>query len=85
MEMLASICNLTLTMPTTEQGPGYGGAILAMVAAGTYPNVDEACHALVTVRDTVSPDPALVAAYDARYQVWRGMYPALKRSFRQMQ
>ena len=85
MEMLASICNLTLEMPATEQGPGYGGAILAMVAAGAYPSVSEACRALVTVRGTVEPDPTLVGAYDIRYQTWRGLYPALKDGFKQMQ
>ena len=85
MEMLANVCNLTLEMPETEQGPGYGGAILAAVAAGVFPSVGAACEQLVHVRGTVEPKPELVSAYEARYQVWRGLYPALKSSFKQMQ
>lgn len=85
MEMLASVCNLTLEMPETEQGPGFGGAILAAVAAGVFPSVGEACARLVHVRETIEPQTGLISAYEARYQVWRGLYPALKSSFKQMQ
>ena len=85
MEMLASVCNLTLEMPETEQGPGFGGAILAAVAAGVFPSVGEACARLVHVRETIEPQAELISAYEARYQVWRGLYPALKSSFKQMQ
>ena len=84
MEMLASICRLTLKMPVTEQGPGYGGAILAMVAAGVFNTVNEACADLVSIRDRVKPNPDLIEAYEARYKVWRSLYPALKDSFKQM-
>lgn len=84
MEMLANVCDLTLMMPATEQGPGYGGAILAMVASGTYADVRAACAELVSVRDRVEPTAELVAAYNDRYQVWRRLYPALKDSFKQM-
>ena len=85
MEMLANVCNLTLEMPETEQGPGFGGAILAAVAAGVFPSVGEACARLVHVRETIEPQAELISAYEARYQVWRGLYPALKSSFKQMQ
>lgn len=81
LQMLANVLGIELSLPETEQGPGYGGAMLAAVAAGVYPSVADACRAIVRVRDTVRPDPAAVAAYDARYQAWRELYPALKPSF----
>lgn len=81
LQMLADILGIELRLPTTEQGPGYGGALLAAVAAGVYPSVEAACDAVVSVRATVEPDPAAVAAYEARYQAWREMYPALKATF----
>ena len=81
LQMLANVLGIELRLPTTEQGPGYGGALLAAVAAGVYPSVADACDAVVSVRATVEPDPAAVAAYDARYQAWREMYPALKATF----
>lgn len=84
LQMLASILDLTLELPATEQGPGYGGAILAAVACGDFPSVEAAADSLVSVRGRVEPDPQAVAAYDERYRVWRGLYPALKESFKQM-
>lgn len=68
LQMLANVLGIELRLPATEQGPGYGGALLAAVAAGVYPDVAAACDAVVSVRATVEPDPAAVAAYEARYQ-----------------
>ena len=84
LQMLADVLGIELRLPATEQGPGYGGALLAAVAAGVYPDVAAACDAVVSVRATVEPDPAAVAAYEARYQAWRQMYPALKSTFAQI-
>ena len=38
--------NIQLDVPESEQGPGMGGAMLAMVACGRYPSVAAACGAL---------------------------------------
>ncbi len=81
LQILANVLDIELKLPVTEQGPGYGGAIAAAVAAGAYPSVREACEKIVAIRDTVVPNPAAIDAYEARYQAWREMYPALKPSF----
>ncbi len=81
LQMLANILGIELRLPVTEQGPGYGGALLAAVAAGVFPSVADACESVVKVRAVVEPDPAAVAAYEARYQAWREMYPALRGTF----
>ena len=84
LQMIANVLDVTLELPATEQGPGYGGAILGAVAAGDFASVADAAAALVRVRATVAPDPAAVSAEDARYQVWRGLYPALRETFAAM-
>ena len=68
----------------TEQGPGYGGAMLAMVACGAYPNVQAAADALVEVASTVYPDEELTALYERRYASFRQLYPALKNVFKNL-
>ena len=80
-KMIANILGIELKIPETEQGPGYGGAILAAVGNGEYPSVDAAVKQLVKVTDTVKPDPQLVAKYEKRYQAFRPLYPALKNCF----
>ena len=79
--MFANILNVKLEILESEQGPGMGGAMLAMVADGTYGSVKEVCDALVKVVDCVEPEPELVALYEERYQQFRLIYPALKEVF----
>ena len=55
-----------------------GGAILAAVACGEYPTVEAAARAIVKVRETISPDPELVSAYQKKYLTYRTLYPAIK-------
>ena len=80
-KILANVCDLTLERIESEEGPGYGGAILAAVACGAYPSVEDAARTLVKVTGREEPDPALTALYEARYQAFRRIYPALKDVF----
>ena len=79
--ILANVLGVELELPVSEQGPGMGGAMLAMVACGAYPSVDAVCRDLVQVAETVTPDPALSARYEARYRQFKQIYPALKGVF----
>ena len=75
------ILNLDLEIIETEEGPGYGGAMLAAVACNRFADVKEAADTWVKVVDTVHPDVALVAKYNERYEKFRQIYPALKPVF----
>lgn len=81
LQMLADILGIELVLPATEQGPGYGGAMLAAVAAGVYESVASCSEAIVAERERIVPNRDLAVAYNDRYRVWRGMYPALRESF----
>ena len=52
-----------------------------MVACGEYASVEEAAEKLVHVTKTTHPDPALSARYEAQYQKFRQIYPAMKALF----
>ena len=79
--IFANVLNVKLDILASEQGPGMGGAMLAMVACGVYPSVADAAATLVRVMETVEPEPALAARYEERYQKYRLLYPALKDVF----
>ena len=81
-QMIADILGIPLDIPVTEQGPGYGGAMLAMVACGVFESVQQAADKLVHVKDTVQPDPERVALYEKRYQQFRQIYPACRELFK---
>ena len=44
----------------------------------------QAADALVEVAGRVEPDPELTARYEARYQQFRSIYPALRQVFPQL-
>ena len=79
--IFANVLNAELECLESEQGPGMGGAMLAMVAAGEYGSVQEVCDKFVKVASTVKPEPELVAKYEKRYQQFKKIYPALKAIF----
>jgi len=79
--IMANVLNIQLDIPESEQGPGMGGAMLAMVACGLYPSVSDVCARLVRTAETVSPDPELAARYEERYRQFQTLYPALKGVF----
>ena len=79
--IMTNVLGIPLDTVATEQGPGYGGAILAMVATGQFPSVQAACDSLVSTANTIEPDPALAALYEERYQQFKQIYPACKTLF----
>ena len=79
--ILANVLNIPLESPESEQGPGMGGAMLAMVACGAYDSVAEVASRFVKVASVVEPEPVLVAKYEKRYQQFRKIYPACKSLF----
>lgn len=83
-KIMANVLNIKIDRIAAEEGPGYGGAILAAVACGEYPSVEAAADAIVRVVGTDEPDPELVAKYEARYKQYRTIYPALKEVFRKI-
>ena len=82
--IMANVLNVRLECPESEQGPGMGGAMLAMVACGAYASVQEVCGRFVKVASTVEPEPALVAKYEKRYQQFKKIYPACRELFAQL-
>ena len=84
-EIMANILGIPLALPQTEQGPGYGGAMLAAVACGEYATVQECADKLIKIKSVTEPDPALVKKYAARYELWHKLYPTLKPLYAEME
>lgn len=81
--IIANVMNLKVDVIESEEGPGYGGAILAAVGCGEYESVEEAAGKLVKVTGTVEPEAELVAKYEEKYQKFRKIYPAVKGLFQE--
>lgn len=80
-KMIANIMNMKVDVIESEEGPALGGAMLAAVGCGEYPDVETIAGKIVKVIDTVEPDAELVAKYEERYQKFRKIYPTVKELF----
>jgi xylulokinase len=78
LSIVASVLDLPLERTAVEEGAAYGAALLAGVAGGIFPDVHEAASACVRVRDRVEPQPAWREAYEAGYERFRSLYPAVR-------
>ncbi len=79
--VFANVLGIPLDMVKTEQGPGFGAVMLAMVGCGLYKDVQSAADDLVSTASTVEPDDGLVALYEERYGKFKQIYPAMKGLF----
>ena len=80
-KIIANVMNLKVDVPAVEEGPSMGGAMLAAVGCGAYPDVETIAEKFVHVVETVEPDPELVAKYEERYQKFKKLYPTMKDLF----
>lgn len=80
-KIIANVLNIKVDVIESEEGPAYGGAILAAVANGEFESVEAAAEKLIKVVDTISPDPELAAKYEAKYQQFKEIYPTVKNLF----
>ncbi|MCI8993030.1 MAG: xylulokinase [Eubacterium sp.] len=84
-QMIADIFNIKVDVVACEEGPSYGGAILAAVGCGEYADVKEAADAIVKVVETIEPNEETAALYEQKYQQFRQIYPTVKNLFPKLQ
>lgn len=80
-KILANVLGIRVESIESEEGPGYGGAILAAVGCGEFSSVEEAAAKLVRVTQTLEPEKELTEKYEARYQQFKQIYPACRELF----
>ncbi|MGN0457807.1 MAG: xylulokinase [Eubacterium sp.] len=83
-QIFSNVLGIPLDTVKTEQGPSYGGAILAMVACGKYDSVKSAARSLVEITDTVYPDECLTSLYNIQYEKFTNIYPAVNNLYKKI-
>jgi xylulokinase len=66
----------------SEEGPGYGVALLAAVGCGAFKTVQEACKATIRVEKETAPQKAAVKTHDRAFPVYQRLYQSLKKDFK---
>jgi len=69
-----------VTRQHAEDASALGAGIVAGVATGTWKTVEEAV-ARIADTSSLQPNPATASLYRERFEIYRGLYPALTQSF----
>ncbi len=83
-KIFCNVLNINIDLPKSEEGPGYGAAMLAMVGAGQFETVEDCAKSLVKLRSTLTPDKEIAARYNEQYEKFSKIYPAMRSLFKQI-
>lgn len=78
LQIQADIFNTEIVTLQTEQGPGMGAAMLAMVACGWYEDLEQCVKTCVNYQDIIQPQSDRVKQYEKYYQSYCKIYEATK-------
>jgi len=68
----------------SQEGPALGVALLAMVGAGVYRSVPEACKATIKTTSRLSPIVRNSKIYQKYYKIYKRLYEDLKEEYRNL-
>ena len=83
-KIIANVLNIRLEIPSIEEGPGYGGALLAMVGCGRFSSVKGAADSLCGISAVIYPDESIQKKYEKKYGIFKQIYPSLKSLYKTM-
>ncbi len=83
-QMLADLYNCSVKTVTCNEGPALGVAILALVGAGVYSSVPEACREIIKTKKIQEPVAENVPQYEKYYRLYTKIYPAVKDKYAEL-
>lgn len=81
-QIQADVNKTPLVTTNIDEGPAYGAALLATVETGLYKSVEEACDAIIKVKEECGPDGANGKTYEVWFKEYQDAYRALAPGFR---
>jgi xylulokinase len=77
-QIQADVYGRAVEILSAEEGAAYGAALLAGVGRGVWSSVDQACKETIRIAARVEPQGEASAIMNARYAMFRELYPALR-------
>ena len=80
-QIQANIYDVDVHTVNATEGPAFGVALLAMVGAGVFASVAEACDATIRLVDHTAKEPEVAAFHDRGFAIYRKLYQDLRESY----
>lgn len=77
LQMHADTTGVPIVVPKVTEATAFGSAIVAAVGAGVYAGLAEAADAMVSIAETIDPDPTTREAYEEGFDTYRATHAAL--------
>jgi xylulokinase len=74
----ADVTGFPILVPAVKETAVLGAAILGAVGVEAHADLERAIRAMVRTEQRLEPDPAARATYDASYEAYTALYPALE-------
>ncbi len=78
LQTKADVLGMPIVTLQCKEAGCLGAAALAAVAGGVYPDLKAAVDGMVRTERAYQPDTKNAARYDAQYEIYKSLYPALK-------
>lgn len=76
-QITANVTNIPLKVPDIGEAAPLGDAILAGVAAGIYDDPVSPLTSIISIRETIDPDPVAHARYAESFEIWQRVFSDL--------
>jgi xylulokinase len=80
LQLQADVYGRPIRRTVIDEGPAYGAALLAGVAADAFAGVEEAADRVRLRAEVAEPDPERARRYDELYELYTSLYPALREA-----
>lgn len=77
----ADILSKSIVLPSVSEATSLGTAILTAVGTGTFSNFEEAVAQMVSLKESIDPNPRNQPAYEMLYQEFLALHDSLKQRF----
>lgn len=82
--MLTDVYGCNIKLLQSNEGACLGAAILAFCAAGVFESVQAACKAIISAKETLTPETVSHDKYARVYNIYRGLYKKLKLCYAEL-
>jgi xylulokinase len=73
----ADVTGFPVEVPAVLETAVAGSAMVAATAVGAWPDLPAAIRGMTRIARRLEPDPATAAVYDATYEAYRRLHPAI--------
>ena len=83
-KVLSNVLGIRLNIPLSEEGPGYGVALLAIAGTQKNDDIKNGLQEFVKITESIEPEKNLTSLYEDKYNKFKKIYPSIKKLYKEL-